>query len=89
MADMRLTERFVEDLAEVWSASKRQDIRNALEAVQRFPGIGSRDLPRSIRAEFGETVRKMVVTPFDIVYEYDEPADRVFVLALVPQRMAR
>ena len=54
------------------------------------PEMGSRILPTSIKRRFGDTVRKVVVDPFDIIYRY--PAENrilVYVVGLVHQRAAQ
>lgn len=84
MAEVVLTERFVEDVSEVWSDRVVQRIRRAVELLERFPEMGSMDVPASIRREFGEGIRKYVIPPFDLVYEYDFGTDMVTVYGLIP-----
>ena len=50
--------------------------------------MGSRDLPESIRREFGNNARKTPVSPFDIVTIYDEATDTLTVAGLIRQRAA-
>ena len=50
--------------------------------------MGSCDLPRSIREEFGNQAHKIPVNPFDIITLYDEAADEVIVAGLIHQRAA-
>lgn len=89
MARMIYTDGFVEDLSYVYSDRVLNDIRKALDAIETFPKIGSTDIPQSVVDMFGSTVLKAIVKPFDLIYEYDEPADVVVVYALVPFRRAR
>jgi hypothetical protein len=51
--------------------------------------MGSPDVPPSIRKEFGGGILKIVVAPFDLVYEYEPKEDRVIIYALVPCAQAR
>lgn len=58
-------------------------------SVDTFPEIGSKNLPLSIKEEFGDAVRKVAVSPFDLIYEFKEEENAVFVYALVPMRPVR
>lgn len=58
-------------------------------SVGTFPEIGSKNLPLSIKKEFGDAVRKVAVSPFDLIYEFKEEENAVFVYALVPMRSVR
>ena len=89
MARIIYTNGFIEDLSFVYSDKVLNDIRKALDAIETFPNIGSSDIPQSVVEDFGSNVRKAIVKPFDLVYEYDEPADTVIVYGLVPFRRAR
>ena len=51
--------------------------------------MGSRILTTSIKRRFGDTVRKVVVDPFDIIYRYFAEQDLVYVVGLVHQRAAQ
>ncbi len=61
----------------------RQNVDNMLRTIEQMPGVGSALLPHSIIEEFGAGVRKAVVSPFEIIYEYDESIDTVFVYDLL------
>lgn len=89
MAEVLFTEGFLEDMAQVERADKRREIMRVLALLPHTPEIGSRALPPSIRASYGDTVRKLVIAPFDVIYEYHGDKDEVHVLALIHQRQAR
>lgn len=89
MARLVVTERFIQDTDSVTSARVLDRIDRALRAIETFPESGSPDVPPSVAAEFGEGVRKVVVAPTDIVYEYDRTSDTAFVHGLIPCAMAR
>ena len=57
---------FVEDMTQVYMDSKREEIWYAVSLLEFAPEMGSRILPTSIKRRFGDTVRKVVVDPFDI-----------------------
>lgn len=56
--------------------------------IEEFPESGSRSLPATIVDEFGLHVRKCVVGPFDVIYEYDPANETVMLHGLVSQRQA-
>lgn len=88
MAKLVYSDAFIEDMTTVEFASKRDEIFNKLDLLSDFPDLGSANVPESIRLRFGSSVRKLVVSPFDVVYEHDWEADSVHILGLVHQRAA-
>lgn len=88
MAEVVYTEQFASDLALVELDSKVDEILSLTDLLEEIPELGSKNLPASIRRSYGESVRKLVVDPFDIVYEYDQDAEAVYVLGIVHQRAA-
>lgn len=89
MPRVELTERFVNDASDIRSDRVLDHVYRALRNLESFPQMGSTDVPRSIVREFGEGVRKYVVAPFDLIYEYNESSDVVLVYGLVPCVQAR
>ena len=89
MPRVELTERFVNDASDIRSDRVLDHVYGALRNLESFPQMGSTDVPRSIVREFGEGVRKYVVVPFDLIYEYNESSDVVLVYGLVPCVQAR
>ena len=89
MSRMVYTEGFLDDAAAVWSGQVRDRLGRMLAAIEAFPEIGSRDILASLRAQYGDGVRKAVVEPFDLIYEYDSKTDSVIVYGLVHFRAAR
>ena len=51
-----------------------------------FPRIGTPEIAPSISEEFGEDVMRVVVKPFDLIYEYDEATDTVYLYGLIHNR---
>lgn len=88
MPELRYTEQFIENASSIELASKRQEVRERISQLAVFPDIGSSALPESIVVRFGPNVRKLVINPFIIIYEVNEDADTVDILALVHQRAA-
>lgn len=89
MTKIEITEGFVEDITQVYLDSKREEIWYAVSLLEHAPEIGSKILPSSIRRRFGESVYKVVVNPFDIIYRYSADQDTVYVVGLVHQRIAQ
>jgi hypothetical protein len=89
MPRLEYSERFAEDLARVTSAKVEARIYAALDNIEAFGDFGSKVVPDSIREDFGGGVRKVVVSPFDLVYTYYPSDDLVRIEALVHQRAAR
>ena len=89
MPRLEYSERFAEDLASVTSEKVEARVYAALDNVEVFGEFGSRVVPDSIREGFGEGVRKVVVSPFDLIYTYYPDEDLVRIEALVHQRAAR
>ncbi len=89
MAKVDVSEGFVEDMVQVYLGSKRDEIWDAISLLEHAPEMGSRILPVSIRRRFGESARKLVVDPFDVIYRYFPEEDTVYVAGLVHQRAAQ
>ena len=88
MAKLIYSDAFIEDMLAVELESKRDELLARADLLSDFPDLGSRNIPNSIRIRYGDSVRKLVVSPFDIVYEHDVDADAVFVLGLVRHQRA-
>ena len=89
MPRLEYSERFAEDVARVTSAKVEARIHAALDNIEAFGDFGSKVVPDSICEDFGEGVREVVVSPFDLIYTYDPSDDLARSEALVHQRAAR
>ena len=89
MAEIVFTEGFMADAAIVEREEKLDEILDTIALLEDAPEIGSATLPASIRRRYGSQVRKLVVRPFDIIYDYLPKDDAVVVLTLIHQRGAR
>lgn len=89
MASIDFSETFIEDIAKVELASKRDEIFDRISVLEHMPEIGSKIISEYIRLQFGEGIRKLVVNSFDIVYEYYPECDLVYVEGLLHQRSIR
>ena len=88
MPKMIYSGRFIDDASLIWSDRVMSELFTILKNIEAFPEIGSSNVPGSVKDEFGQNVRKVVVGPFDLVYEYEKSNDMVYVHALVHQRKA-
>ena len=86
MARLVVTEGFVDDLSQVWPARVSKRIRESLENLETYPELGSTLLPVRMRKTYGESVKRLTVAPFDVIYEFDRSTDCVYVYALVSCR---
>ena len=89
MAEIVFTEGFMADAAIVEREEKLDEILDTIALLEDAPEIGSAILPASIRRRYGSQVPKLVVRPFDIIYDYLPKDDAVVVLTLIHQRGAR
>ncbi len=89
MASIDFSEGFIEDMLQVLLPSKREEIFDRISLLEHVPEIGSRIVSDVVRLRFGDEVRKLVVNPFDVVYQYYPELDLVYVLGLIHQRDAR
>lgn len=88
MPELVYAGRFVADMAGVRSARVRDGIFDMDGLLKDFPELGSSNLPRSIKEEFGNDVRRLAKDPFVVVYEYRPGKDEVHVLGLIHGRAA-
>jgi hypothetical protein len=88
MPRLEFSNRFAEDLAQIYSARLEMQILDNLNYLELFEEFGSKNLPKSIIEEFGEGVRKVPINPFDLIYTYYPDQDLIRVEALVHQRAA-
>ena len=88
MLELRYADAFVREASAIRLASKRQELRSRIEMLVELPQMGSSNLPQSIIEQYGPNVRKLVVSPFIVVYEINLESSTVDVLGLVHQRAA-
>ena len=86
MTNLVVTENFENDLQEIYSNKLLNKIQNALKQIQTIPDISAANVPDSILKKWGDSVRILPVSPFDIVYTYNHQDKLVIVHALIHQR---
>ena len=87
--EIRIADEFVSDAAQIHSDRLYNAVFDILWELKTIPELGSRDVPASVVSRYGGKARKLVVSPFDIFYTYDEGTGLIEVLALVHQRRVR
>lgn len=88
MAKIFYTERFLRDMDRVELESRQNEIYDCVDLLATVPALGSRRLPRSVTEEFGDTVRKLSVAPFLVIYEQLENGEVILVHGLLHQKKA-
>ena len=88
MNEIVYTEGFLEDMLQVTSSRVEEAVFDAIDLLPYAPVLGSRSLPDSLSRRYGGNVRKMAVSPFDVVYRITDDGD-FLILGLVHMRAAR
>lgn len=88
MAEIIFTEGFLSNAAIAEREEKLDEILDTVALMEDTPEIGSTIFPASTRRRYGPQVRKLIVRPFDIIYDYLPEADAVVVLSPIHQRGA-
>ena len=83
MAKLVFDEEFLREWSDVSSHRTSQRIDDMLELIAAFPGVGSSIMPKSVRLAYGSNVLKVLVNPYQIIYEYDTINDIVYVYGLL------
>lgn len=87
MPEILYTDAFIDDMQQVYSERVYNSIFYAIELLPSVPILGSTDLPDSIQAKYGQAVRKMVVSPFLVVYKILEDGN-FLILGMMHERSA-
>lgn len=89
MAELVFSQGFIEDTDAVELDSKLAQIMDVIALLETSPCLGSANLPDSIVEQYGASVRKLVIDPFDVIYEFLSHEDVVLIHGLVHQKAAR
>ena len=87
MAEVLYAASFFDEMAQVETQRVRDNILDATELLALIPEMGSTNLPRSIVEKYGSDVRKLVVSPFLVLYKLLD-GNRVLVLGVMYGRAA-
>ena len=88
MNEIAYTEGFLEDMLQVASPRGEEAVFGAIDLLPYVAVLGSRSLPDSLSRRYGGNVRKIAVSPFDVVYRITDDGD-FLILGLVHMRAAR
>lgn len=89
MPNVKYSEQFMHGLAQVTSARVLSLIDDMLNNIEAFPDFGNANVPPSITEEFGEGVRKVAASPFDIFYTVNTEKNELVIEALISQKQVR
>ena len=89
MLEVVYADEFVEGVSRIWSNRVLDDLNARLEAIERFPELGSTNVRPSLVERFGPGLRKYPVSSFVIVYRYLPERERLEFLALPNGRTVR
>ena len=87
MAEVLYANTFFTEIEQVETKRVRDNILDATELLAVIPEMGSINLPKSIVEKYGPDVRKLVVSPFLVLYKLLS-VDRVLVLGVMHNRAA-
>lgn len=88
MARALFAEPFLDDVALLPDRAE-EAVWEKVGLVAAFPGVGSALVEPSLRAAFGPDCLKVGAAGFDVLFDYDRPADTVCFLGVVHQRAVR
>jgi plasmid stabilization system protein ParE len=88
MPELKITETFVAEASQIYTDKLFNKVFQMVDTLKTMPELGSRNLPESIIKKYGSGCRKLVVSPFDIIYRYNQPQNLVEIIALVHERAA-
>lgn len=83
MAKLVVYDGFIRKRSSLWSERIGANVDDMLRTIEQMPGVGSSLIPQSIQDAFGPNVLKAVVSPFEIIYEYDQATDIAYVYDLL------
>lgn len=83
MSRLVVYEGFIQARAEIRSECLAHNVDSMLRTIEHMPGVGSPLIPSFAQVACGPNVRKAVVSPFEIIYEYERESDTAYVYALL------
>ena len=83
MAKLVFDEEFLRQWADVPSKRMSDQIDHILQLISAMPGVGSSIVADSVRVAYGQNVLKMLVGPYQIIFEFDRSKDTVYVYGLL------
>lgn len=83
MARLVFDDEFIREWSSVTSQEVSEKIDRMLQLIESMPGVGSSITADSIRHAYGPQVRKALVGPYQIIYDYDHRTDTVYVYGLL------
>lgn len=85
-----IPEEFLRDVVSyIYSERVYETLFNLIDLLRTTPEMGSRNVPDSVIARDGNTVRKLVIESFEVFYSYEKEKHLVTIMAIVHQRTVR
>lgn len=88
MARALFAEPFLDDVSRLPERAE-EEVWEKVGLVVSFPGVGSVLVEPTLRRAFGPDCLKVAAAGYDVLFDYDRPADEVCFLGVVPQRAVR
>lgn len=82
MREVSYSNQFAESVADIVSEKLRMRLDGVLASIEALPGIGSPNVQKSLRDDYGPDIRKLPFPPFVIVYRCDSIRDLLEFVAL-------
>lgn len=89
MLNAIFTDEFIDGVAQIYSERVLNELSESLIAIRSFKDLGTGFVRESLRKRYGDDIRKFPVSPFVIVYRYDENRNTVEFLALPHEKTVR
>ena len=86
MAKLVFAERYFDTVGQITSRKLQDRLLSLLALMEEVPTFGSCKVRDSLKDQFGESCMTADLSPFLLVFEYDEAADTVYVYGIVHQR---
>ena len=89
MAELVFADSYFEAVGQITSRQLQDRLLDLLGLMREVPTFGSRKVRGSLKERFGDNCMTADLSPFLVVFEYDEEQDIVFVYGIVHQRSVR
>lgn len=86
MIKMRAAERFLDKTGSISSPKLQARLNSLLDLISEVPTVGSVLNRDYLREEYGQNCLTLDLSPFLIVYEYDEASNTVDFYDIIHQR---
>lgn len=89
MAELVFADSYFETVGQITSRRLQDRLLDLLSLMSEVPTFGSRKVRGSLKDRFGDCCMTADLSPFLLVFEYDEEHDVVYVYGIVHQRAVK